>query len=167
MLNRADTSVGITHEDVLRILGRAPDVLVPSQRDIARSVNAGEPIVLVRASARSRRRRSARSPTVYRSERPGAGQQPAKNGRRSCWRGRDGAPRAHRGRPLAPSRRRPSATPLAEVKDRIHAALITELGPQLFNTDVDPHALRERVRREIREPPGRRSAGCRWPTASG
>jgi pilus assembly protein CpaE len=46
LLNRADTSVGITHADVVAILGRAPDVLVPSQRDVVRSINAGEPIVL-------------------------------------------------------------------------------------------------------------------------
>jgi pilus assembly protein CpaE len=51
VLNRADTSVGISHADVVAILGRAPDVLVPSQRDVVRFVNAGEPIVL--ASRRS------------------------------------------------------------------------------------------------------------------
>jgi pilus assembly protein CpaE len=45
VLNRADTSVGISHADVVAVLGRAPDVLIPSQRDIVRSVNAGEPIV--------------------------------------------------------------------------------------------------------------------------
>jgi pilus assembly protein CpaE len=46
VLNRADSSVGITHNDVLSILGRPPDVLVPSHRDITRSVNEGTPIVL-------------------------------------------------------------------------------------------------------------------------
>jgi pilus assembly protein CpaE len=46
VLNRSDSNVGITHADVVRILGRAPDVLIPSSRDIVRSVNAGEPIVL-------------------------------------------------------------------------------------------------------------------------
>jgi pilus assembly protein CpaE len=46
VLNRADTNVGVTHADVVRILGRAPDVLVPSSRDVVRSVNQGEPIVL-------------------------------------------------------------------------------------------------------------------------
>jgi pilus assembly protein CpaE len=46
VLNRSDTSVGITHSDVVHILGRAPDVLVPSSRDVVRAVNAGEPIVL-------------------------------------------------------------------------------------------------------------------------
>lgn len=46
VLNRSDSSVGITHSDVVSILGRAPDVLLPSSRDVVRSVNAGEPIVL-------------------------------------------------------------------------------------------------------------------------
>lgn len=46
VLNRSDTSVGITHSDVVHILGRAPDILVPSSRDVVRAVNAGEPIVL-------------------------------------------------------------------------------------------------------------------------
>lgn len=46
LLNRANTSVGITGSDVVNILGQAPDVLVPSSRDLVRSVNEGEPIVL-------------------------------------------------------------------------------------------------------------------------
>jgi pilus assembly protein CpaE len=45
VLNRADTRVGITHEDVEAIIGRAPDVLVPSDRQIPISVNDGVPIV--------------------------------------------------------------------------------------------------------------------------
>ena len=40
VLNRADTSVGISHADVVAILGRAPDVLIPSQRDVVRWLNA-------------------------------------------------------------------------------------------------------------------------------
>ena len=35
----------------MAILGRTPDVLIPSERDVVRWVNAGEPIVL--ASRRS------------------------------------------------------------------------------------------------------------------
>jgi pilus assembly protein CpaE len=46
VLNRADSRVGITRNDVTEIVGRPPDVLVPSHRDIARSVNEGVPIVL-------------------------------------------------------------------------------------------------------------------------
>ncbi len=45
VLNRADTRVGISREDVEAIIGRAPDVLVPSDRQIPISVNDGVPIV--------------------------------------------------------------------------------------------------------------------------
>jgi len=46
VLNRADTRVGITHEDVEAIIGRAPEVFVPSDRQIPISVNEGTPIVI-------------------------------------------------------------------------------------------------------------------------
>jgi pilus assembly protein CpaE len=46
VLNRADSNVGISPEDVVAIVGRAPDVLVPSDRTVVRSVNQGEPIAL-------------------------------------------------------------------------------------------------------------------------
>jgi len=48
ILNRADSRVGITHEDVYAIIGRRPDVFVPSDREIPRSVNEGTPIVASR-----------------------------------------------------------------------------------------------------------------------
>ena len=51
VLNRSDSRVGIDAHDVAGILGRAPDVLVPSERAVARSVNEGRPIVT--ASPRS------------------------------------------------------------------------------------------------------------------
>jgi pilus assembly protein CpaF len=38
----------------------------------------------------------------------------------------------------------------AEVKNRIHLAVIGELGPQLFAADVDPRALHDRVMADIR-----------------
>jgi pilus assembly protein CpaE len=46
VLNRANTSVGITSRDVANILERTPEVLIPSSRDITTSVNEGNPIVL-------------------------------------------------------------------------------------------------------------------------
>jgi pilus assembly protein CpaE len=49
VLNRADSRVGITHEDVVAVIGRTPDVLVPSDREIPRSVNEGTPIVAAKA----------------------------------------------------------------------------------------------------------------------
>ena len=45
ILNRSDSSVGILPEDVSTIIGRPPDVAVPSDREIPRSVNEGVPIV--------------------------------------------------------------------------------------------------------------------------
>jgi pilus assembly protein CpaE len=53
LLNRADTKVGITPEDVLAIVGRRPDVLVPSDRDIPRSVNDGKPITSSKPNSRA------------------------------------------------------------------------------------------------------------------
>ena len=46
LLNRADSQVGISLDDVQAVVGRAPDVLVPSDRAITRSVNEGTPIAL-------------------------------------------------------------------------------------------------------------------------
>jgi len=46
VLNRAQTRVGITEGDVADVVGRKPDVLVPSDRDIPRSVNEGTPIAI-------------------------------------------------------------------------------------------------------------------------
>jgi pilus assembly protein CpaE len=51
VLNRADSRVGITPDDVSTIVGRAPDVSIPSDREIPRSVNEGTPIVAARQSS--------------------------------------------------------------------------------------------------------------------
>jgi pilus assembly protein CpaE len=48
LLNRADTDVGVTQQDVREVLGRSPDVLVPSARDVVRSINEGRPVVTSR-----------------------------------------------------------------------------------------------------------------------
>jgi pilus assembly protein CpaE len=53
VLNRADTDVGISRADVEAILGRPPDVFVPSSRDIPRSVNDGTPIVLAQQQSQA------------------------------------------------------------------------------------------------------------------
>src|SRR5207248_7262074 len=45
VLNRSDTSVGISMDDVERLLGRRPDVLVPSDRAIPRAITEGRTIV--------------------------------------------------------------------------------------------------------------------------
>ena len=51
LLNRANTNVGIERADVLAILGRDVDILLPSDREITRSINQGSPIALQRGSA--------------------------------------------------------------------------------------------------------------------
>jgi pilus assembly protein CpaE len=48
LLNRADTDVGVTQDDVREVLGRSPDVLVPSTRDVVRSINEGRPVAISR-----------------------------------------------------------------------------------------------------------------------
>jgi pilus assembly protein CpaE len=48
VLNRADSRVGITPDDVSTIVGREPDVSIPSDREIPRSINEGTPIVAAR-----------------------------------------------------------------------------------------------------------------------
>ena len=56
VLNRADSSVGITQADVEELLGRPPDVLVGSDRAIPRALTNGQPIVV--ADPRSKAARS-------------------------------------------------------------------------------------------------------------
>jgi pilus assembly protein CpaE len=51
VLNRAQTQVGINQNEVARVLGREPDVLVPSDREIPRAVNEGVPITIARPSS--------------------------------------------------------------------------------------------------------------------
>jgi pilus assembly protein CpaE len=51
VLNRADSRVGITPDDVSTIVGRGPDVSIPSDREIPRSINEGTPIVAARQSS--------------------------------------------------------------------------------------------------------------------
>jgi len=75
VLNRADSRVGITADDVLSVFGRPPDVMVPSDRDIPRSVNEGTPIVLDRS--RSDAAKAFRSLAAVYAHRAGS-----ENGRR-------------------------------------------------------------------------------------
>ena len=44
----------------------------------------------------------------------------------------------------------PGHDPFSEMKERIHLAVIGDLGPQLFNVNIDPESLRERVLTDIR-----------------
>jgi pilus assembly protein CpaE len=54
VLNRANTNVGIARQDILTILGSDVDILVPSHRDVTRSINHGVPIALQRGSGAGR-----------------------------------------------------------------------------------------------------------------
>ena len=51
VLNRAGSRVGITNNDVKAIMGKAPDVLVPSDREIPRALNEGMPIVAAKPNS--------------------------------------------------------------------------------------------------------------------
>jgi pilus assembly protein CpaE len=55
LLNRADTRVGIGHDEVVTITGRTPDVLVPSDREIPCSVNEAVPVVLSKGRSEAAR----------------------------------------------------------------------------------------------------------------
>ena len=48
LLNRADSRVGIGHDEVVAITGMKPNILVPSDREIPCSINEGVPIVLAK-----------------------------------------------------------------------------------------------------------------------
>jgi pilus assembly protein CpaE len=51
VLNRADSRVGISPDDVQSVTGRAVDVLIPSHRDVARSANDARPMVASQSSS--------------------------------------------------------------------------------------------------------------------
>jgi pilus assembly protein CpaE len=46
VLNRADSKVGISSADVLSVTERSPAILVPSDRNVVRSINEGVPIAI-------------------------------------------------------------------------------------------------------------------------
>jgi pilus assembly protein CpaE len=51
VLNRAGSKVGITADDVRTIVGRDPDVMIPSDREIPRALNEGLPIVIAKGDS--------------------------------------------------------------------------------------------------------------------
>jgi len=81
ILNRADSRVGITNDDVTAIVGRIPQVRIPSDRAIPRSINEGVPIVL--AHERSSAARAFRDlAAVFAREREEPIPSASQNGRR-------------------------------------------------------------------------------------
>jgi pilus assembly protein CpaE len=85
VLNRADSNVGVAREDVVAILGRAPDILVPSDRNITRSVNQGEPITLLHRRSEAARSFSALAGLYIADQRP-AGERGSPKRRRRLFR---------------------------------------------------------------------------------
>jgi pilus assembly protein CpaE len=55
VLNRADSSVGIKRSEAEAILGRTPDVFVPSDRQIPRATTDGQPIVVANGRSEAAR----------------------------------------------------------------------------------------------------------------
>jgi pilus assembly protein CpaE len=55
LLNRADSRVGIERDEVDSIIGRSPDVFVPSDREIPVSVNEGRPVVVSQSRSEAAR----------------------------------------------------------------------------------------------------------------
>jgi pilus assembly protein CpaE len=55
VLNRAGSRVGITTDDVRTVIGREPDILVPSDREIPRAINEGQPIILAKPGSEAAR----------------------------------------------------------------------------------------------------------------
>ena len=101
VLNRADSRVGIDDDDVVTVLGRRPEIRVPSDIQVPRAVNEGTPIVssrpdsaasqAFRALANEFLRRQGDAPLRERvrgAERRGAGQ--AFRGLADVFRSRDG-----------------------------------------------------------------------------
>ena len=88
VLNRADTSVGITQDDVRQLLGKTPDVLVPSDRAIPRAITSGQTIV--EAEPRSGPARAfGELATIYiraKTESRGGGHEAVERGERSVRR---------------------------------------------------------------------------------
>ena len=155
VLNRADTNVGISEQDVETLLGRRPDVLVPSDRAIPRAITEGQPIVV----AEPNRTQPRRSPAW-----PGGTSSQARSRRaRELQRCRERLASAHARREaelIMELHERLSTNgsaaeawgngndPFAELKNRIHLALVSELGPRLFDV-ADSDAVRVRVVSEI------------------
>jgi pilus assembly protein CpaF len=62
-----------------------------------------------------------------------------------------GAAPTKNGKPEAAQQAPTEGDSFAEVKNRVHMAVISELGPELYDADLDPGALRERVMSKINE----------------
>lgn len=82
VLNRADSNVGITQADVEELLGRAPDVLVGSDRAIPRALTNGQPIVVAEPKSKAARSYAALAERYLAAGRPATAAVPNDNQRR-------------------------------------------------------------------------------------
>jgi pilus assembly protein CpaE len=91
VLNRADTNVGIAQADVERLLGRRPDVLVPSDRAIPRAITDGRTITEAEPKSGAAKAFRSLSEHYVRVAAAAAGQAPAEpQGRRRGLRRKGG-----------------------------------------------------------------------------
>jgi pilus assembly protein CpaE len=81
LLNRADSRVGISADEVAAIIGTKPDILVPSDREIPVSVNEGTPVVAARGRSEAARAFRSLAENYLAGETA-----PSTNGRRSLLR---------------------------------------------------------------------------------
>src|SRR2546430_4134766 len=84
VLNRADSRVGIDDDDVLAVVGKRPDIRIPSDVEVPRAVNEGRPIVLAKPDSAAAKGFRALADEFLRRE----GKEPASIGTRQ--RGRRG-----------------------------------------------------------------------------
>jgi MinD-like ATPase involved in chromosome partitioning or flagellar assembly len=89
VLNRADSRVGIDDDDVLAVVGKRPDIRIPSDVEVPRAVNEGRPIVMAKPDSAAAKAFRALAEEFLRRE----GQEPASIGTRQ--RGRRGTAQAH------------------------------------------------------------------------
>ncbi len=156
LLNRAHSRVGISQSDVEAVLGRTPDVFIPSDREIPRTVNEGIPIVVARPQSEPAEAFGRLAELITGTAAPV--EEPVlavAGGGRSL-----SAATALRKEGIdmelherISSGGRPAASqqePFAELKNKVHMAVISELGPQLFNIAIDPGELRNRVMADVR-----------------
>ena len=165
VLNRADSDVGITQSDVEQLLGRAPDVLVGSDRAIPRALTNGQPIVVAEPRSKAARSYAALAEryldgdvTADRGHSVGCARRIERQRAAAAVAAEGGlAMELHERIASSPTGATIAALngngsdPFAELKNRIHLALVSELGPRLFDVE-DGAAVRERRRGRDRRP---------------
>jgi len=70
VLNRARSRVGISDDEVVAIIGRTPDVFVPSDRDIPRAVNEGKSILTTKPQSEAAQAFRSLAASYIQDERP-------------------------------------------------------------------------------------------------